>query len=164
MIVSFKVLWELLQEQWPLDSDGILRCWLCLRHHEVRLEKKIQCSDKTFLLRLRKKTLTEEQIATVICDTLKGLEYLHLRKKIHRDIKVIIIEISYFLSNWLWSDSFIYSTSARIMCSSSQSWLNYFRAITLLFQMRLVQWFVIISNIGEIKKSMEIPNKSSWSL
>ena len=32
-------------------------------------------------------TLTEEQIATVLSDTLKGLEYLHLRKKIHRDIK-----------------------------------------------------------------------------
>ena len=46
---------------------------------------------KNFVLRLRKKTLTEEEIATVICDTLKGLEYLHLRKKIHRDIKVIII-------------------------------------------------------------------------
>jgi len=39
------------------------------------------------IMRLRKKTLTEEEIATVICDTLKGLEYLHLRKKIHRDIK-----------------------------------------------------------------------------
>lgn len=32
-------------------------------------------------------TLTEDQIATVLSDTLKGLEYLHLRKKIHRDIK-----------------------------------------------------------------------------
>ena len=39
------------------------------------------------LFRLRKKTLTEEQIAIVLSDTLKGLEYLHLRKKIHRDIK-----------------------------------------------------------------------------
>ena len=48
---------------------------------------------KNFVLRLRKKTLTEEEIATVICDTLKGLEYLHLRKKIHRDIKVMIIMI-----------------------------------------------------------------------
>merc|ERR1719328_1080682 len=33
------------------------------------------------------KTLSEEEIATVLSDTLKGLEYLHLRKKIHRDIK-----------------------------------------------------------------------------
>ena len=33
------------------------------------------------------KTLMEDEIATVLSDTLKGLEYLHLRKKIHRDIK-----------------------------------------------------------------------------
>ena len=36
----------------------------------------------------QEKPLTEEEIATVLSDTLKGLEYLHLRKKIHRDIKV----------------------------------------------------------------------------
>ena len=33
------------------------------------------------------KPLSEDEIATVMSDTLKGLEYLHLRKKIHRDIK-----------------------------------------------------------------------------
>jgi len=33
------------------------------------------------------KPLSEEEIATVLSDTLKGLEYLHLHKKIHRDIK-----------------------------------------------------------------------------
>nr|UDP68763.1 HIPPO protein [Hydra vulgaris] len=38
-------------------------------------------------MRLRNKTLTEDEIACICRDTLKGLEYLHLRRKIHRDIK-----------------------------------------------------------------------------
>ena len=33
------------------------------------------------------KSLNEQEIATILLGTLKGLEYLHLRKKIHRDIK-----------------------------------------------------------------------------
>ena len=33
------------------------------------------------------KSLIEPEIATILMGTLKGLEYLHLRKKIHRDIK-----------------------------------------------------------------------------
>uniref|UniRef100_A0A8C1CPU5 Serine/threonine-protein kinase 3 n=3 Tax=Cyprinus carpio TaxID=7962 RepID=A0A8C1CPU5_CYPCA len=39
------------------------------------------------IIRLRNKTLTEDEIATVLKSTLKGLEYLHFMRKIHRDIK-----------------------------------------------------------------------------
>ncbi|XP_050415231.1 serine/threonine-protein kinase 3 isoform X1 [Patella vulgata] len=39
------------------------------------------------IMRLRNKTLNETEIATVLSYTLKGLDYLHSRRKIHRDIK-----------------------------------------------------------------------------
>lgn len=39
------------------------------------------------IMRMRKKTLTEDEISTILRDTLLGLEYLHQRRKIHRDIK-----------------------------------------------------------------------------
>ncbi|CAN9512590.1 unnamed protein product [Ophioblennius macclurei] len=39
------------------------------------------------IIRIRNKTLTEDEIAAILQSTLKGLEYLHFMRKIHRDIK-----------------------------------------------------------------------------
>lgn len=44
------------------------------------------------IMKLRKKVLNEEEIATILRDTLSGLEYLHAKKKIHRDCKVTEVQ------------------------------------------------------------------------
>lgn len=36
---------------------------------------------------VHKKPLTEGEIATIVCDTLLALDYLHSMHRIHRDIK-----------------------------------------------------------------------------
>lgn len=46
------------------------------------------------IMKLTESTFHENQIATILRDTLRGLEYLHLKKKIHRDIKVTNNEYS----------------------------------------------------------------------
>ena len=44
--------------------------------------RRVTCS---FLV--HKKPLAEGEIATIVCDTLNALEYLHSMRRIHRDIK-----------------------------------------------------------------------------
>ena len=39
------------------------------------------------IMKLLNKTFSEIEISMILADILKGLEYLHLKKKIHRDIK-----------------------------------------------------------------------------
>lgn len=48
------------------------------------------------LMAICEKTLTEEEIAVVMREALKGLEYLHQSKKIHRDIKSGNILLNHF--------------------------------------------------------------------
>ncbi len=39
------------------------------------------------LILVHKKSLEEGEIATIVCDTLNALDYLHSMHRIHRDIK-----------------------------------------------------------------------------
>jgi thousand and one amino acid protein kinase len=40
-----------------------------------------------FAILVHKKSLAEDEIATIVCDTLNALDYLHSMHRIHRDIK-----------------------------------------------------------------------------
>ncbi len=53
-------------------------------------ERKKQTAHKLkqfSLILVHKKPLEEGEIATIVCDTLKALDYLHSMHRIHRDIK-----------------------------------------------------------------------------
>ncbi|KRY20161.1 Serine/threonine-protein kinase 4 [Trichinella patagoniensis] len=45
------------------------------------------CGSVSDIMRLRKQTLNENEIAVILHDVLTGLQYLHSRRKIHRDVK-----------------------------------------------------------------------------
>ena len=48
------------------------------------------------LIKIRKSPLSEAQIASIMYSTLRGLEYLHDTKKVHRDVKAgnILLDIN----------------------------------------------------------------------
>ena len=46
-----------------------------------------QAGSVSDVMRLCRSTLSDEQIAYVMKDSLKGLMYIHSKRKIHRDIK-----------------------------------------------------------------------------
>uniref|UniRef100_A0A8C4N8K1 non-specific serine/threonine protein kinase n=1 Tax=Eptatretus burgeri TaxID=7764 RepID=A0A8C4N8K1_EPTBU len=77
-------------KQVPVESDlqeiikEISIMQQCDSPHVVKYYGTGSVSD---IIRLRNKTLSEEQIAPILRATLRGLEYLHFMRKIHRDIK-----------------------------------------------------------------------------
>ncbi|XP_069507456.1 serine/threonine-protein kinase 4 isoform X4 [Ambystoma mexicanum] len=63
-----------------MDRDGVLWSWFCVGHCKTKKQ------NPNMVLK-QPQQLTEEEIAAVFQSTLKGLEYLHFMRKIHRDIK-----------------------------------------------------------------------------
>lgn len=96
-----KVLWQLFQEHRLMDSNGVLWGRFSVRHHENNQQtSKLACFVSQcmywelvlnftlwFTLCTSAQQLKEEEIAIVLQYALKGLEYLHFKRKIHRDIK-----------------------------------------------------------------------------
>ncbi len=82
---------------------GILSWFSSWSYWRLKKEKNTL---KLFLssILVHKKSLEEGEIATIVCDTLNALDYLHSMHRIHRDIKagnILLTEDAIVkLGNW----------------------------------------------------------------